>query len=125
MTKADLVEGVAAQAVGMSRKSAGELVDSIFDAIRRAIRNEGRFSYPRFGAWSVRLRRARRGRNPRTGAEIHIAAARTVGFRPANELKATLQSPPHPAALRLPERGREMRSGISSSRREGAGAAER
>jgi len=99
MTKADLVEGVAAQAVGMSRKSAAELVDSIFDAIRRAIRNEGRFSYPRFGTWSVRLRRARRGRNPRTGAEIRIAAARTVGFRPAKELKATLRNASPGSAL--------------------------
>jgi DNA-binding protein HU-beta len=93
----------------MSRKSAGELVDSIFDAIGRAIRDGGRFSYPRFGTWTVRLRRARRGRNPRSGAEIRIAAGRTVGFRPAKELKAALQN-----ATR-----------ISPSRRAGAGAAER
>jgi len=90
MTKADLVEALAAQAGGLSRKSAGELVDSFFDAIGRAIRNDGRFSYPRFGTFSVRVRRARRGRNPRTGAEMRIAAARTVGFRPAKELKASL-----------------------------------
>jgi DNA-binding protein HU-beta len=90
MTKAELIEAVASQAGGLSMKSAGELVDSLFDAIGRAIRNEGRFSYPRFGTFSVRLRRARRGRNPRTGAELRIAAARTVGFRPARELKTSL-----------------------------------
>src|SRR6267378_492473 len=90
MTKAELVEAVAAQASGLSRKSAGELVDFVFDSLGRAIRNDGRFSYPGFGTWSVRMRRARRGRNPRTGAELRIAAARTVGFRPARELKASL-----------------------------------
>ncbi|TMB07680.1 MAG: HU family DNA-binding protein [Deltaproteobacteria bacterium] len=100
MTKADLVEAIASQAGGLSRKSAGDLVDSLFAAVGRAIRNDGRFSYPRFGTFSVRLRRARRGRNPRTGAEMRIAAARTVGFRPANELKASLSisSSRHPAA---------------------------
>jgi DNA-binding protein HU-beta len=90
MTKAELVEAVAAQASGLSRKSAGELVDFLFDSIGRAIRNDGRFGYPGFGTWSVRMRRARRGRNPRTGAEMRIAAARTVGFRPAKELKSSL-----------------------------------
>jgi DNA-binding protein HU-beta len=90
MTKAELVDAVAAQASGLSRKSAGELVDFLFDSIGRAIRNDGRFSYPGFGTWSVRMRRARRGRNPRTGAEMRIAAARTVGFRPAKELKSSL-----------------------------------
>ena len=90
MTKAELVEAVAAQVSGLSRKSAGELVDLLFDSIGRAIRNDGRFSYPGFGTWSVRMRRARRGRNPRTGAEMRIAAARTVGFRPAKELRSSL-----------------------------------
>jgi DNA-binding protein HU-beta len=92
MTKSDLVEAVASQAGRFSRKSAGELVELLFDAIGRAIRTDGRFSYPRFGTFSVRLRRARRGRNPRTGAEMRIAATRTVGFRPAKELKASLSA---------------------------------
>ena len=90
MTKADLVEAIAAQATGMSRKSATEMVDAVFAAVGKAIRTQGRFSYARFGTWSVRMRRSRRGRNPRTGEEIRIPAARTVGFKPAKELKATL-----------------------------------
>ena len=90
MSKADLVEAIAAQAAGMSRKSVTELVDGVFAAVGRAIRTQGRFSYPRFGTWTVRLRRSRRGRNPRTGEEMRIPAARTVGFKPARELKATL-----------------------------------
>ena len=90
MTKADLVEAVAASTAGMSRKSAGELVEAVFAAVGKAIRAEGRFTYPRFGTWSIRLRRARRGRNPRTGEEIRLAATRTIGFKPAKELKAML-----------------------------------
>ena len=90
MTKADLIDAVAAQGAGMTRKSACEMVDCLFQAIGRAIRVEGRFSYPGFGTWNVRVRRARRGRNPRTGAEMRIPATRTVGFKPAKELKAGL-----------------------------------
>ena len=81
MTKAELVEAVAAQASGLSRKSAGELVDFLFDSIGRAIRNDGRFGYPGFGTWSVRMRRARR-RSRRDGVPMTTSgrgSTRSVG----------------------------------------------
>ena len=88
MTKADLIQAVAAQ--GLTKKAAGELVDTLFATIGRAVRKEGRFTYPGFGTWTIRSRKARRGRNPQTGEEIKIRASRTVGFKPARELKAGL-----------------------------------
>jgi DNA-binding protein HU-beta len=90
MTKAELVETIAAHGIGMTKKGAEEVADVLFAAIGKAIRREGRFSYPGFGTWTVRTRKARRGRNPRTGEEMRIRAARTVGFRPAKGLKAGL-----------------------------------
>ena len=56
----------------------------------KTIKKEGRFFYPGFGTWTIRQRKARRGRNPQTGAEIKIKASKTVGFKPAKELKSGL-----------------------------------
>ena len=88
MTKADLIQSVAA--LGMTKKAAGEMVDSLFATISKTIKKDGRFFYPGFGTWTVRQRKARMGRNPQTGAEIKIKASKTVGFKPAKELKADL-----------------------------------
>jgi DNA-binding protein HU-beta len=88
MTKADLIQSVADH--GMTQKAAAEMVDALFGTIGKAIKKEGRFSYPGFGTWTVRQRKARKVRNPQTGAEIKIKASRTVGFKPAKELKSGL-----------------------------------
>lgn len=90
MTKADLIQTVAAQGNGMTKKAAGELVDVLFATVAKTIKKEGRFFYPGFGTWTVRARKARMGRNPQTGAEIKIKASKTVGFKPAKELKGDL-----------------------------------
>jgi len=90
MTKADLIHAVSEHGNGMTKKGAAELVDSLFETIGKSIKKEGRFSYPGFGTWTVRSRKARKGRNPQTGAEIKIKASKTVGFKPAKELKGGL-----------------------------------
>jgi DNA-binding protein HU-beta len=88
MTKADLIQTVAGKT--MTKKAAAELVDALFVTIGKTIKKEGRFMYPGFGTWTVRARKARKGRNPQTGAEIKIKASKTVGFKPAKELKSGL-----------------------------------
>lgn len=91
MTKAELIEAVASKAEGsLTKKAAAELVDAVFTTIAGAVKKEKRFSYPGFGTWTVRSRKARKGRNPQTGAQITIKASKTVGFRPAKELKGGL-----------------------------------
>jgi DNA-binding protein HU-beta len=91
MTKAQLIEAVAKTADGqLTKKAAGEVIDVVFAQLAKAIKKESRFSYPGFGTWTVRTRKARKGRNPQTGQEITIKASKTVGFRPAKELKGSL-----------------------------------
>ncbi|GIX47804.1 MAG: SPBc2 prophage-derived DNA-binding protein HU 2 [Candidatus Tectimicrobiota bacterium] len=92
MTKAEFVDQVAksTKTVNLSKKAASELIDNVFDALAKAIKKDGRFSYPGFGTFTVKRRAARKGRNPRTGAEIRIKASKTVGFKPAPSLKKTL-----------------------------------
>ncbi|UCD84988.1 MAG: HU family DNA-binding protein [Deltaproteobacteria bacterium] len=91
MTKVELIDKVAdTKGLDLSKKAVGEVIDACFEAIAKAIRNEKRFSYPGFGTFTVRSRKARVGRNPQTGAEINIKASKTVGFKAAPGLKSSL-----------------------------------
>jgi DNA-binding protein HU-beta len=89
MTKGDLVDSVAKNAK-ISKRAAGEAVEATFDAIAKAIKKSKRFQVPGFGTFTLRSRKARKGRNPQTGAVINIKASRTVGFKPAPVLKKGL-----------------------------------
>ena len=89
MTKGDLIDAVA-KGTKLSKRAAGEAVDATFEGITRAIKRSKRFQVPGFGTFTVRSRKARKGRNPQTGAVINIRASRTVGFKPAPDLKKGL-----------------------------------
>jgi len=89
MTKADLVS-VVAKTVKLSKRAAEDAVNATFESLARGIKKDRRFQVPGFGTFSVRARKARKGRNPQTGAVINIKASRTVGFKPAPVLKRAL-----------------------------------
>jgi DNA-binding protein HU-beta len=89
MTKGELVDAVADSAK-ITKLAAGEAVDATFENIAKAIKRSRRFQVPGFGTFTVRSRKARKGRNPQTGAAISIKASRTVGFKPAPVLKKGL-----------------------------------
>jgi DNA-binding protein HU-beta len=91
MTKQDLINHLSKNNKwGLSKKATGEVIDALFLSIRKAVKKDRRFSYPGFGTWTVRHRKARNGRNPQTGETIRIKASKTVGFRPAKEFKGKL-----------------------------------
>ncbi|HEY7713409.1 MAG TPA: HU family DNA-binding protein [Candidatus Binatia bacterium] len=89
MTKAELIEAVAKSA-NISKLTANEAVDATFESIAKAIRKSRRFQVPGFGTFTVRSRKARKGRNPQTGDLMFIRASRTVAFRAAPVLKKGL-----------------------------------
>lgn len=91
MGKKELIQKVVkATGGGVDGKTVGALIDAAFAAMGQAIRDEQRFAWPGFGAFTVRQRSAREGRNPRTGEVMAIQASRTVAFRPASRLKQAL-----------------------------------
>lgn len=92
MTKAELVDQVvkASKGTNLSKKAAAEILNVVFEEVGKAIKKDTRFSYPGFGTFTVKRRAARKGRNPRTGAEIRIRASKTVGFKAAPTLKGSL-----------------------------------
>jgi DNA-binding protein HU-beta len=89
MTKQDLIEAVS-KSTGLSKRGAANAVDATIDSITKGIKKEKRLALSGFGTFTVRRRKARTGRNPRTGEEIKINASKTVGFKPAPALKTGL-----------------------------------
>lgn len=90
MTKTELVDYVCKNQNGLTKKAGAEIIDAVFDAMQHSIKKDEKFAYPGFGTFVVRSRKARTGRDPRTGNEIKIKASRTVGFKPARAFKDQL-----------------------------------
>lgn len=86
MTKADLVERVAAESK-MTKKDAEQLVEIIFDSIIESLNKGEKIELRGFGSFRVRERNARQGRNPKTGESVKIPAKRVAYFKPGKELK--------------------------------------
>jgi len=85
MNKGDLVEIVAKKTA--TKKEAGELVDLIFDSIKDALKKKKDVAIAGFGTIKVKDRKARMGRNPKTGEAIKIPAKKKIAFRAAKDLK--------------------------------------
>lgn len=79
MNKQELIDAVAA-ATGESKAATGQTIDAIVDAVTAAVVGGDTVQLVGFGSFSTGARAARVGRNPSTGAEIQIAAAKTVKF---------------------------------------------
>lgn len=92
MTKDELISAVIKNCKdpNLTKRLTGDVLDAAFDAMAKAIKKDKRFAFPGFGTFTVRSRKARKGRNPQTGEEIKIKASKTVGFKPAPTLKNSL-----------------------------------
>lgn len=67
-----------------------QVVDIFFDEVSQRLAEGGRVELRGFGAFSIRERDARQGRNPRTGAAVEVAAKRVPYFRPGKEMRRLL-----------------------------------
>jgi DNA-binding protein HU-beta len=85
MNKADLVNQVAK--VVNTKKEAQAAVDSVFGSIANALKRGDAVTLVGFGTFKVDQRKARKGRNPQTGAVIHIEARRVPKFVAGKALK--------------------------------------
>ncbi|RDJ98873.1 HU family DNA-binding protein [Paraburkholderia lacunae] len=92
MNKQELVDAVAGR-TGDTEAATGEAIDAVRAAIMRALTDGGAVQLVGFGSFSTGQRAARTGRNPSTGAEIQIAAARTVKFTAGKAFKDAVNTP--------------------------------
>ncbi len=86
MTKADLIAKVAGKA-GMTKASAENALNSFIASVEEVLASQGKLTLTGFGTFEVQERKARTGRNPRTGDKIKIPASKVVKFRPGKLLK--------------------------------------
>lgn len=89
MTKADLIDSLAAKAE-VPRPRAEELVNFFLDDVTAALKRGEKVNISGFGTFTVSNRKARTGRNPKTGEPIEIPASRSAKFRAGKILKDSL-----------------------------------
>ncbi|MBW1834945.1 MAG: HU family DNA-binding protein [Deltaproteobacteria bacterium] len=89
MTKPELIEQMT-KGADISKAAAGRAYDSFFDNVTRTIKKEKKITFVGFGTFSVVKRKARKGRNPRTGEAIKIKASKTVKFKAGAGLKKSI-----------------------------------
>ncbi len=94
MNKSELVDALA-DATGMTKADSGKAIDALFDTddgvIAKSLAKEERVQITGFGTFETKHRKARTGRNPRTGETIKIKATKTPGFRAGKGLKEAVK----------------------------------
>ena len=93
MTKADLVEVVHTK-IGFSKRESADVVEMVFNTMKDTLETGEKIKISGFGNFEVRDKRARIGRNPRTGEAIEISARRVLTFKPSQVLKSALNDTP-------------------------------
>lgn len=86
MIKLDIVNEVVNR-TGVSKSKAEMAVETVFEAMKRALEHGERIELRGFGVFNVRPRKTGIGRNPRTGAEVNIPPGKAVRFKPGKELQ--------------------------------------
>jgi len=86
MTKSQLLEKLA-DASGMTKKDVGKFLDVLAETAYKEVKTSGEFTVPGIGKLVKKHRAAREGRNPATGASIHIPAKTVCKFRVSKSAK--------------------------------------
>ncbi|MEW6117568.1 MAG: HU family DNA-binding protein [Nitrospirota bacterium] len=90
MTKTELIDKIAAGA-DLSKADADRALNAALDAVKAALKKGQKVTLVGFGTFSVSKRKARKGRNPRTGAEIKIPATKLPKFTAGKTLKDAIK----------------------------------
>lgn len=90
MTKAEIIEKMADSAE-ISKAAAGKALAACLDSVKVSLKKGQKVSLVGFGTFSVTKRKARKGRNPKTGETIKIAAAKVPKFSAGKGLKDALK----------------------------------
>ncbi len=90
MTKAELIDKIAASA-GISKKAANNALHATLDNIVKALQKGQKVTLLGFGTFSVHERKARTGRNPKTGEAINVSAAKVPKFTAGKALKSSIK----------------------------------
>ena len=91
LTKKDLVNQVYMQ-IGFSKQISESLINEFFSLIIENLTNKGKIKISKFGTFSVRSKKSRLGRNPKTKEEKTISKRDVVLFKPSKDFKEFINS---------------------------------
>ena len=100
MTKKEIVKQISERA-NLTQLKTKEIVQWTFDAIVETLIEEGRIELRNFGVFEVKRRKARKARNPRTGAKVDVDPKNVVTFQPGKEMEERVR-----VMARVPDRPR-------------------
>ncbi|MDI6733623.1 MAG: HU family DNA-binding protein [Planctomycetota bacterium] len=89
MRKNDMAEMIARK-FGMSGLQATNIINEIFDIIIKTVVKEGRVEFRNFGVFSLKRRKARTARNPKTGVRVNLPSRKVLSFKPGCNVKKRL-----------------------------------
>ncbi len=92
MTKSELIQRIADHNPHLYHRDVERIVSTIFDEISEALSRGDRVELRGFGAFSVKKREARVGRNPRTGSSVHVAEKHVPFFKTGKQLRERLNA---------------------------------
>ncbi|HHN73205.1 MAG TPA: integration host factor subunit beta [Thermopetrobacter sp.] len=92
MIKSELVQRIAARNPHLYQRDVERIVNTVLNEIVRALADDNRVELRGFGAFSVRYRKARVARNPRTGEPVHVGEKKVPHFKTGKELRERLNA---------------------------------
>ena len=87
MTKAELVDKIAEKKPGLTRKQVEVVVNTVLDGIKDALSREDKVEIRGFGSFRIRYRRAKEGRNPKTGETVQVPPKKVPFFKAGKEMR--------------------------------------
>ena len=89
MNKSELADRIAGE-TNLSRRDVDQVLKAFIETIQQTVKKGEKVSIPGFGGWSQTQKKARTGRNPRTGAAVRIPASKGVKFTVGATFKDTV-----------------------------------
>ena len=114
MTKSELIARLAARNPHLYQRDVERIVATVFDEISKALADGDRVELRGFGAFSVKKRDPRTGRNPRTGEQVAVASKRVPYFKTGKDLRDRLNKEAVRAAASRPPNRRTTRSSVGA-----------
>lgn len=91
MNKADLVSEIASR-TGLTKTKSSEVIDSVIESIQESLSRGEKVTLVGFGTFDTITRKARKGRNPKTGEELNIPEKRAARFKAGSGLSNVVNS---------------------------------
>jgi integration host factor subunit beta len=107
--KSELIQRISSQNPHLYQRDIEKIVNAIFDEIVKTLRRGDRVELRGFGVFSHKIRGARKGRNPKTGAEVQVPQKVIPFFKTGKEMRARLNRETRPSADRVAKEANSTR----------------